>query len=54
MPIDPTEAEMLRVLKAIDADPARYKGLAPFGLQRSADEQADQMAAVYMGLISQE
>lgn len=50
--IDPTEAEMRRVLETIDANPEHYKGLAPFDHLRSADDQADQMAAVYGEVIA--
>lgn len=51
--ISPTEEEIRKVIKTIDANPARYKDLAQFDKPRSADVQSEEMLTVYTEILSQ-
>lgn len=45
--IDPTVTELDRVLKIIDAEPVRYKGLAGVSERRYVTQQVEQLVEVY-------
>lgn len=49
--ISPDETALGGVIEQIDADPAKFKGSAPFGPQRTDQEQADAMIAVYRDVL---
>lgn len=51
--IPPNEAALGEVIEALDADPARYKGLAPVSSGRTDREQAEEMISVYQGVLSE-
>jgi glycosyltransferase involved in cell wall biosynthesis len=51
--IPPNEEALSEVIQTLDADPARYKGLAPSSPGRTDREQAEEMISFYQAVLSE-